>query len=49
MSTVRVVVGGGDEHRLRPNVRISCGAMGQEGIVAIGPQVRVERFDALIG
>jgi ribosomal protein S12 methylthiotransferase accessory factor YcaO len=43
------VVGGGEENRLQLRVDVAGGSVRQEIVVAIGPQMRVERVDPFVG
>ena len=46
---VRIVVVDGEQHRLHRGLALAIGAVREEIVVAIGPQVSVERVDALLG
>src|SRR4029079_14321449 len=48
-SAIRIVLGGGEQDRLRRGFAGTGGAMRQEAVVAVGPQMRIERIDALLG
>ena len=44
-----IAVIGGEQHRLLCRLGFAPGAVREKAIVAVGPQMRIKRFDALLG